>query len=140
MVSFAEAFLFSALEGEAKFWITLYTGKTTTAFSKRFNEHFQKNSNSAVHDHSRHCQIGKRMNDFSIQFLENVHSRGKYSLSEREHLWNSRLRGIVNIQKTLMSQRLGYDIYLILFVLMLLMVMITFLSVFLQKSTMLTMM
>ena len=80
-----------------------YTGKTTTAFSKRFSEHFQKNSNSAVHDHSRHCQIGKRMNDFSIQFLENVHSRGKYSLSEREHLWNSRLRGIVNIQKTLMS-------------------------------------
>ena len=81
----------------------LYTGKTTTAFSKRFNEHFQKTSSSAVHDHSKHCQIGNRMNDFSVQYLENVHSRGKYSLSEREHLWNSRLRGIVNIQKTLQA-------------------------------------
>jgi hypothetical protein len=81
----------------------LYTGKTTTAFTKRFNEHFGKNSNSAVFDHAKHCQVGKKKEDFSIQYLENVHSRGKYSLSEREHLWNSRLRGIVNIQKTLQA-------------------------------------
>ena len=81
----------------------LYTGKTTTAFNKRFCEHFSKSSNSAVFDHSKHCQVGKKRENFSIQFLESVHSRGKYSLSEREHLWNSRLRGIVNIQKTLLS-------------------------------------
>ena len=80
----------------------LYTGKTTTAFNKRFCEHF-RSSNSAVFDHSKHCQVGKKRENFSIQFLENVQSRGKYSLSEREYLWNSRLRGIVNIQKTLLS-------------------------------------
>ena len=80
----------------------LYTGKTTTAFNKRFCEHF-RSTNSAVFDHSKHCQVGKKRENFSIQFLENVQSRGKYSLSEREYLWNSRLRGIVNIQKTLLS-------------------------------------
>ena len=78
----------------------LYTGKTTTTFTQRFNKHFTSTS-SAVFDHTKHCQVGKSKKDFSIQYLENMYSRGKYSLSEREYLWNVRLRGILNIQKTL---------------------------------------
>ena len=33
--------------------------------------------------------------------LENVWGRGKYTLSEREYLWNKRLKGNINIQKTI---------------------------------------
>ena len=43
-----------------------------------------KQNNSVVFDHSKHCQLSKQRENFSIQFLESVHSRGKYSLSERE--------------------------------------------------------
>ena len=79
---------------------SLYTGKTTTSFAQRFKEHFSSTS-SAVFDHSKSCMMGSSMKDFRIQFLESMHSRGKYSLSEREYLWNERLRGVLNIQKTL---------------------------------------
>ena len=41
------------------------------------------------------------VNDVKVQFLENVWDRGKYSLSEREFLWNKRLKGNINIQKTI---------------------------------------
>ena len=77
---------------------------------------FQENSNSAAHDHSRHCQIGKRMNDFSFQFLENFHSRGKYSLSEMEHC------GIQDCGKLSTSKKMSYDVMIIFdcFVMMLL--------------------
>ena len=54
-------------------------------------------------EHSQSCQLGKRKENFSIHFLENIYSRGKYSLSEREYLWNERLRGVMNIQKVLKS-------------------------------------
>ena len=81
--------------------LSLYTGKTTQQYNFRFNEHFLASSGSAVFDHTKKCPLGKSMEDFSIQFLENMYSRGKYSLSEREYLWNERLRGILNIQKTL---------------------------------------
>ena len=50
------------------------TGKTTTAFNKRFCEHFSKSSSLAVFDHSKHCQVGKNRENFSNQFLESVHS------------------------------------------------------------------
>ena len=83
--------------------LSLYIGKTTTHFNKRFKEHFQQSRTSAVSEHSKVCHVGKDKTDFSIQFLENVQSRGKYSLSEREYLWNERLRGVLNIQKTLKS-------------------------------------
>ena len=79
---------------------SLYTGKTSTSFSQRFSEHF-KSPSSAVYDHSNSCSLGGQIEDFSVQFLENMYSRGKYSLSEREYLWNERLRGALNIQKTL---------------------------------------
>lgn len=83
--------------------LSLYIGKTTTQFNQRFREHFQQSRTSAVLEHSRACSIGKLKTDFSIQFLESIYSRGKYSLSEREYLWNERLRGVLNIQKTLKS-------------------------------------
>ena len=82
--------------------LALYTGKTTTFYSNRFDEHFYQ-SGSAVLGHMKHCEVGKNKEDFKIQFLENMYARGKFSLSEREYLWNERLRGFINIQKTLRS-------------------------------------
>ena len=79
----------------------LYTGKTTTYFGNRFNEHFDSSRSSSVFEHSKSCLVGKHKDQYSIQFLENVYVRGKYTLSEREYLWNERLRGIINIHKTL---------------------------------------
>ena len=73
--------------------LSLYIGKTTTQFNQRFKEHFQKSRTSAISEHSRSCSIGNEKRDFSIQYLESIHSRGKYTLSEREYLWNERLRG-----------------------------------------------
>ena len=81
--------------------LSLYVGKTTTKFNQRFNEHFHKSRTSAILEHSNACSIGKQKTDFSVQYLESMYSRGKYALSEREYLWNERLKGILNIQKTL---------------------------------------
>ena len=39
------------------------------------------------------CQVARNKEDFKIQFLEDMYSRGKYTLSQREYLWNTRLRG-----------------------------------------------
>ena len=83
--------------------LALYTGKTTTTFGTRFNEHFKQQGGSAVLEHMNSCQVATNKDDFTIQFLEDMFSRGKYTLSEREYLWNERLRGIINIQKTLRS-------------------------------------
>ena len=79
---------------------SLYTGKTTTSFGNRFNEHFSSKS-SSVYEHCNTCTVGREKHSYSVQFLENVFSRGKYTLSEREYLWNERLRGLMNVQKTL---------------------------------------
>ena len=81
--------------------LSLYTGKTTGPFNKRDDEHFDPSKSSAVLDHTRTCEVGRNREDYTIQYLENMYSRGKYTLSEREYLWNERLRGILNIQKTL---------------------------------------
>ena len=78
-----------------------YTGKTTTSFGKRFNEHFQNYRESSVNEHSKICLLGQNKDQYKIQFLENSLNRGKYTLSEREYLWNERLGGEINIQKTL---------------------------------------
>jgi len=80
-----------------------YTGKTTTGFNKRFNEHFQPYRESSINDHRIKCQHGQNKMDFKIQFLESVMNRGKYTLSEREYLWNERLGGEINIQKIIKS-------------------------------------
>ena len=73
-----------------------YIGKTTVTFKQRFKEH--KTKKTAVKEHLERCN-----KDVKIQLVENVWTRGKYSLSEREYLWNRRLKGDINIQKTLKS-------------------------------------
>ena len=79
-----------------------YSGKTTVGFNHRFPEHWNS-AGSSVHKHLQHYKCTDNCSDVKMQFLENVWSRGKYSLSEREYLWNRRLKGVINIQKTLRS-------------------------------------
>ena len=78
-----------------------YTGKTTTSFCQRFKEHFQLYRESSIRDHSKKCRLGQNIQNYKIQFLEKSSDRGKYTLSEREFLWNERLGGEINIQKIL---------------------------------------
>jgi len=76
-----------------------YIGKTTAPFHERLSEHLSK-ENSTLNEHVATCNICDK-DKFEMQFLENVWKRGKFSLSEREYLWNARLKGVINIQKTL---------------------------------------
>ena len=76
-----------------------YIGKTTVQFNKRLNEHWTKKT--SVKEHLDNCDAAPTMKDIQVQFLENVWDRGKYSLSEREYLWNKRMKGSINVQKTL---------------------------------------
>ena len=76
-----------------------YVGKTTVTFGKRFKEHCSKQT--SVTEHLKRCPEKPKPEEVEIQFVENVWDRGKYSLSEREYLWNRRLKGNINIQKTL---------------------------------------
>ena len=78
-----------------------YTGKTTTSFGKRCDEHFQRYRESSVQDHSKVCPQGRNKEQYQILFLENCLNRGKYTLSEKEYLWNERLGGEINVQKIL---------------------------------------
>ena len=80
-----------------------YNGKTTTEFGKRFPDHFKTYRESSVFEHTKTCPLGKNKEQFKIYFLENCLNRGKYTLSEREYLWNERLGGEINIQKILKS-------------------------------------
>ena len=80
-----------------------YTGKTTTSFATRSNEHFYKDKSSTVYLHKQNCNECGNVKDFSINFIEHYHNRGKYTLSEREYLWNSRIKGFLNMNKTLRS-------------------------------------
>jgi hypothetical protein len=79
-----------------------YSGKTTVGFNKIYPEHW-KLSGSAVKKHLLHHKCTNNASEVKMQFLENVWGRGKYSLSEREYLWNRRLKGVINIQKVLRS-------------------------------------
>ena len=76
-----------------------YSGKTTVTHGGRFKEHWTKDTSVRVHLNS--CKSRPSASDVKVQFLENVWNRGKYSLSEREFLWNKRLKGNINIQKTI---------------------------------------
>ena len=80
-----------------------YTGKTTTSFKQRLNEHFQPHRESSLNEHSKTCEHGRNKREYKIIFLENIKNRGKYTLSEREYLWNERLGGELNIQKIIKS-------------------------------------
>ena len=76
-----------------------YTGKTVD-FSKRLSEHLTSCKSSAVYCHKNTCPICHNINDFEVSYIENYHKRGKYTLSEREFLWNHRIRTTINVQKT----------------------------------------
>ena len=76
-----------------------YVGKTTVQFNKRLNEHTTKNT--SVKEHLDKCDAGPTKEDINVQYLENMWDRGKYTLSEREYLWNRRMKGSINVQKTL---------------------------------------
>ena len=79
-----------------------YTGKTVY-FGTRMKEHLKTSKSSSVYCHMKDCHMCNSANDFEVTFVENYHNRGKYSLSEREYLWNSRIKGTINLQKTLMK-------------------------------------
>ena len=76
-----------------------YSGKTTVTNTIRYTKHWS--TNTAVKEHLDTCPSNPTINDVKVQFLENVWDRGKYSLSEREYLWNYRIKGTINIQKTI---------------------------------------
>ena len=76
-----------------------YGGKTTVTNTLRHKQHWTKNT--SVKEHLSSCPSKPTIGDVKVQFLENVWDRGKYSLSEREFLWNKRLKGTINIQKVL---------------------------------------
>ena len=80
-----------------------YSGKTTTPYSNRTLEHFRKSKGSSVYQHNQNCVECANPQDCSIAFVENYQDRGKYSLSEREFLWNYRIKGTINVHKTLKS-------------------------------------
>ena len=77
-----------------------YVGKTVD-FGKRIGEHLNTCKSSAVYCHKQSCSVCHNVNDFQVSYVENYHKRGKYTLSEREFLWNYRVRGTINTQKTL---------------------------------------
>ena len=77
-----------------------YTGKTVD-FCNRFQEHFSTCKSSSVYQHQKNCAKCYIPQDFTVTFVENSSMRGKYSLSERELLWNFRMKGSMNVQKTL---------------------------------------
>ena len=78
-----------------------YTGKTIH-FGNRNMYHFNTNT-TAISDHKHVCRDCNSTDNYSVTFVENYLKRGKYSLSEREMLWNCRIKGIINAQKTLKS-------------------------------------
>ena len=82
-----------------------YSGKTIH-FGVRANEHFCRNA-SSIHKHKQECSSCNDARDFSICFVENYLNRGKYSLSEREFLWNYRIKGVLIIHIVLPIHWLG---------------------------------
>ena len=81
-----------------------YTGKTTVPYGTRTNEHIRRQKSSSVFKHREKCvQCSSGEASFSISLIEDYRKRGKYSLSEREYLWNYRIKGVINDQKTLLN-------------------------------------
>ena len=79
-----------------------YCGKTIN-FGVRTEQHLMSKSTSIYH-HKQSCTDCNNVGDFDITLVENLSSKGKYSLSEREFFWNNRIKGVINIQKTLKSK------------------------------------
>ena len=81
-----------------------YSGKTTVPFGTRMVEHIRRQQTSSVYKHRRTCaNCYSNPENFKVSFVEDYRGRGKYTLSEREYLWNYRIKGVINVQKTLMS-------------------------------------
>ena len=78
-----------------------YTGKTTNPFKVRTSKHLLSDDTTVSGHRNRCVHCKDNVNDFDITFVEHYLSRGKYSLSEREMVWNKRVQGSINIQKTL---------------------------------------
>ena len=79
-----------------------YTGRTIN-YGNRGIEHFKKSKLTSIYDHKNKCHHCNVTSDFTITYVESYLSNGKYSLSEREMLWNERIKGRINVQKTLKS-------------------------------------
>ena len=79
-----------------------YTGKTIH-FGPRMKEHLKSSGTSAVSDHMNSCNTCYFVRDFHVTYVEHYNDRGKYSLSEREYLWDHRIKGSINLQKILKS-------------------------------------
>ena len=80
-----------------------YTGKTTVEYETRMQEHINRQKSSSVYKHRRTCEQCIDTGNFKVSFVEDYRNRGKYTLSEREYLWNYRIKGVINGQKTLMN-------------------------------------
>ena len=85
-----------------------YTGKTTVPYGTRTTEHVRRQKTSSVYKHREKCRQCTE-GSFKISFVEDYRKRGKYTLSEREYLWNSRIKGVINDQKTLLNWTLFLD-------------------------------
>ena len=66
-------------------------------------EHLKTSKPSSVSDHMTNCNICYIPSDFHVNYVEHYDDRGKYSLSEREYLWDYRIKGSINLQKILKS-------------------------------------
>ena len=80
-----------------------YSGKTTVAYYKRTDEHTRTQKSSSVYKHREKCRQCSGTMNFTMSFIEDYKHRGKYTLSEREYLWNYRIKGVINDQKTLVN-------------------------------------
>ena len=74
-----------------------YVGKTVS-FGKRMKDHLKTKSTS-IYCYKQNCKKCRSTTDFHVIYVESYHDRGKYTLSEREFLWNWRVRGSINLQK-----------------------------------------
>ena len=79
-----------------------YTGRTIN-YGNRGIEHFKKSKLTSIYDHKNKCHHCNIINDFTVTYVGSYLSNGKYSLSEREMLRNERIKGRINVQKTLKS-------------------------------------
>ena len=80
-----------------------YTGKTTVATGTRFLEHLRRQKTSSVYKHRISCRQCQGSTSLECSIVEDYRTRGKYTLSEREYLWNYRIKGVINSQKTLLN-------------------------------------
>ena len=60
-------------------------------FGTRIKEHLKTSKGSAVYCHMKDCHMCDDAKDFEV------------TSSEREYLWNSRIKGTINLQKTLIK-------------------------------------